>query len=426
MSSKLTYLRVDKFRHVKPGSVVAFGGQINAVVGRNGAGKTTLLSLISALVRNNFHEFSRENFKLGFRLVDGEFAFEGTLSNEVKANDNSSKLELSGVLCRGDTSVYVDSNATESTVSHGGRQYRRKSIVPASEAKGGQFELIHAIRLALPGEVAELAALVHGKSGVAVDILSSPNHTCSRVREGVESFAELFAADKGNPDHAPTLGITLVTSPDTSGMWYSAGHHLADAVLMSQLETRSDIVDIITLDGAAPPLAQYIDLSQYTDARLILTKTVATIKDGVTRWVFANPLVRLTTASGNEIPHHYLSFGEKRLLAVLIKLYAYPSTIIVDELANGMHHSWIERILELIEDLGTQAFLTSQNPLLLDCLPLSRETFGTNHNLVICELTDSGEMIWRNLSETETEEFFKSLDVGLQHISEIMRNKGLW
>ncbi|KIG16958.1 hypothetical protein DB30_03942 [Enhygromyxa salina] len=173
-------------------------------------------------------------------------------------------------------------------------------------------------------------------------------------------------------------------------------------------------------------MARFIELTQYTDARLVLTKTSAATKEGIKRSVFAKPLVRLETANGNEIPHDHLSFGEKRLLAILIKLYACESTIIVDELANGMHHSWIERLLELMDELNTQAFLTSQNPLLLDCLPLARETFGTTHNLVICELAESGEIVWRNLSEAEADEFFKSLDVGLQHVSEIMRNKGLW
>jgi hypothetical protein len=174
-------------------------------------------------------------------------------------------------------------------------------------------------------------------------------------------------------------------------------------------------------------LAQFIaPLTQYTDARVIFTKTYAKVEDGMSIQVFANPLARFTLRNGNQIPHHQLSFGEKRLLAFLIKFYNQPAAIIVDELGNGMHHAWIERCIELIDETDTQAFLTSQDPLLLDCLPLSRETYGTNHSLVICELTDSGEMLWRNLTPAEVEDFFRSHDVGIQHISEIMRVKGLW
>jgi energy-coupling factor transporter ATP-binding protein EcfA2 len=423
MPAKLTYLRVDKFRHVRPGSRVEFGGQINAVVGRNGAGKTTLLSLVSALVRNNFHEFVRDEFELGFRLVDGEFALEGTLSNEVSANKDSAKLEFSGVCSYRDVSVHIESNATESTISYQGKQFIGRSIVPAIDAQAHSFELIHAARFVLPGEDG-LAAMRHGESGITIDMFQPSNQACTRLSEGVETFLELFTRETNSHDQSPILGITFVRFEKPG--WVRAGHHLTEAVLAPQLKPPENYTDIITLDGTAQPLAQFIKVSQYIDARLILTKTSAMVKDGFGRLVFANPLVRLTTVSGNEIPHHQLSFGEKRLLAVLIKLYAYPSTIIVDELANGMHHSWLERCLELIEDLGTQAFLTSQNPLLLDWLPLSRETYASTHGLVICELTESGEMIWRNLSEAEVDEFFKSLDVGLQHISEIMRNKGLW
>jgi hypothetical protein len=209
-------------------------------------------------------------------------------------------------------------------------------------------------------------------------------------------------------------------------------HHFAPDALKPPFttqfppETMLSTIDVIAVDNTSPPLAQFVELSQYTDARLNFMKTAADTKNGVTSVVFANPFARFTNITKNEISHHQLSFGEKRLLAFLIKLYAYPSTIIVDELTNGMHHSWLERCLDLIAKFGTQAFLTSQNPLLLDCLPLSRESFGTQHTLVICELTDSGEMRWRNLTEAETEDFFRSHDVGIQHISEIMRSKGLW
>ncbi|MCA9682981.1 MAG: ATP-binding protein, partial [Myxococcales bacterium] len=256
-----------------------------------------------------------------------------------------------------------------------------------------------------------------------------PNYTCTRIHEGIETFDELFAQDTDHRDTAPNLGVTLVAHPDLAAIGQDAafaGHHLADDVLRPQLDRQRKITDILTLDGAAPPLAQFIELSQYVDARLILSKTSATVQENATRWVFANHLARFTTKSGNEFSHPQLSFGEKRLLAFLIKFHAYKHTIIADELANGMHHSWLERMIELMGDNGTQAFLTSQNPLLLDCLPYNRETFDSEHTLTVCELSDSGEMIWRNLDDIEREDLLRSLEVGLQHVSAIMRSKGLW
>jgi hypothetical protein len=258
---------------------------------------------------------------------------------------------------------------------------------------------------------------------------SHHNSFCTRVTEGAETFLELFARDTDHHKREPELGLTFVKSEGLDGSPMVA-HHLPDADVLAQIQTQTDIRDTISLGSELRPLAQFVRLSQYEDARLILLRTSLQTsgqheKPG-SRWTFGAPQGLFETANGAQISHDQLSFGEKRLLAFLIKLYANPATIIVDELANGMHHSWLEQCVELLDELGTQAFLSSQNPLLLDCLPLSRETYAKQHALVVCEFGEAGEMIWRNLNEAEIEDFFKSLEVGLQHISEIMRSKGLW
>ena len=422
MPSRLMHLRVDKFRHVKPGTTINFGARFNTVVGQNGAGKTTLLELVSAIVRNDFRAFAREEFRVSFRLVDGDYTLEGRLRNVIDNMAHATpRLELAGTLLHGAVSIVIESDTNESKVTFSGQVHVSTSIIRPMDAPGGGFDIIHAARLALPPHVPELTAL---RKTVTADILGSMQRiACDRLTEGLETFVDLFFPHIV-PEHAPPLGISIASSGPYGP--YSTGHHLSDETYLPQIKRQTNIIDIITIDNTAPMLADFISLSQYTDARLLLTKTSSSIIQTVTRTVYANPLARFTTRSGNEIPHHHLSFGEKRLLTFLIKLYAYPHIIIVDELANGMHHAWIERCIELMEDLGTQAFLSSQNPLLLDCLPLTRETYGTDHALVICEFSDTGEMIWRNLSEAETTDFFKSLDVGIQHVSEIMRSKGLW
>ena len=91
MPSELTYLRVHNFRRVRPGTFIAFEPQLNTVVGRNGTGKTKLLALISAIVRNNFHQFIREPFEIGFGLVDGDLSFEGVCKNELDSRSSPSR-----------------------------------------------------------------------------------------------------------------------------------------------------------------------------------------------------------------------------------------------------------------------------------------------------------------------------------------------
>lgn len=426
MSSKLTYLRVDQFRHVQPGTTLEFGPRINAFVGRNGAGKTTLLALISAIIRNNFHQFIDESFSLNFRLVDGEYELEGTLENTVEQNREERmwpRLTFSGVFRHADRAVHIKSDASDSALSYSGRQYQARSLIPGYDATPTGLGLIARVRLAL-ASIEGLSDLFGLSYHFIANSLRSLPFVCTRFGEGVETFRELFVQGQGHHEYGrATSDLFYVSSADLANTLHTPS--VLDGFL-GEWKAMSDDVMVVAADEA-PPLARFVELSQYTDARLILTKTSATtVYDGATRHVYANPLARFTTLSGNEISHHQLSFGEKRLLAFLIKLYGNPSNIIVDELANGMHHSWLERTMELLEELDTQAFLSSQNPLLLDCLPLSRETHGELHQLIICELGESGEMIWRNLSGAETTDFFKSLEVGLQHVSEIMRDKGLW
>ena len=88
MPSQLTYLKINRFRHVRPGSVIEFKPQFNVVVGRNGAGKTTLLNLVSALLSSNFREFVREEFSLEFQARDDDHdvVLDGAVENKLVNN----------------------------------------------------------------------------------------------------------------------------------------------------------------------------------------------------------------------------------------------------------------------------------------------------------------------------------------------------
>lgn len=408
MPSRLMHLRVDKFRHVRPGTTINFGARFNTVVGQNGAGKTTLLELVSAILRNDFRAFAEEDWTVHAVLEDSSVVLEATLENRITATSPlRSAITIKGELRYDGREIQIDGNDQQTTFTTADGALESHEILSSSNFRG--FDLI-----------SETIDALHETAWSSLTPPLSPLplfDDCTRITEGIETFIKLF----GPGDTTPSIMAVVAVEPTNDDPQSTYGVNIDS----SSLNTTSSKSDQITIT-AWPTFDQLIELSQYTSARLILTKTARQLRAGQTFTTFANPLARFTTRSGNEIPHHQLSFGEKRLLTFLIKLYAYPHTIIVDELANGMHHAWIERCIELIEELGTQAFLSSQNPLLLDCLPLTRETYGTDHALVICEFSDSGEMVWRNLSEAETTDFFKSLDVGIQHVSEIMRSKGLW
>jgi hypothetical protein len=105
---------------------------------------------------------------------------------------------------------------------------------------------------------------------------------------------------------------------------------------------------------------------------------------------------------------------------------ACREVMIIDELVNGLHHDWIRSCLD---EIGTrQAFLTSQNPLLLDYLEFeSPEDVRTG--FVLCERVPAqvgSNLRWRNPTQDEAEEFFSAYETGIQRVSDILITKGFW
>lgn len=121
-----------------------------------------------------------------------------------------------------------------------------------------------------------------------------------------------------------------------------------------------------------------------------------------------------------------LSFGQRRLLGFLYYCACNPSTLIVDELTNGLHHEWIAHCMD--ELAKRQSFVATQHPLLLDYLPIESAKDAETAFLQCRLVEQDGKqyMTWRNTSPEEAERFWKSYGSGVQFISEILRTDGLW
>jgi hypothetical protein len=129
---------------------------------------------------------------------------------------------------------------------------------------------------------------------------------------------------------------------------------------------------------------------------------------------------------GSIIRHEDLSYGQKRLLAFYYYLAANPLTVIADEIVDGLHHLWIDAAIEAIGD--RQAFLASQNPLLLDHLEFdtAEQVASTFITCRAERIGDDKRMSWSNMSTYDAERFFRAYQVDVKHVSEILLSKGLW
>jgi hypothetical protein len=140
-----------------------------------------------------------------------------------------------------------------------------------------------------------------------------------------------------------------------------------------------------------------------------------------------NIIARFFFADGGFITQDRLSYGQKRLLMFYYYLAANPDIVIADELVNGLHHQWITACIEEIGE--RQAFLTSQNPLLLDYLAFtSPEQVRKSFVLCTSERVEGQkpEWTWSNMSEEAANEFYSAYQVGIEHVSEILQTQGLF
>jgi hypothetical protein len=147
---------------------------------------------------------------------------------------------------------------------------------------------------------------------------------------------------------------------------------------------------------------------------------------GPARVQIGNLVFRFWWEDGTFITHERLSYGQKRLVAFFYYLACNPDMVIADELVNGLHHRWITAAIEAIDQ--RQAFLTSQNPLLLDYIPIT-SAVEVRRSFVLCrgEPRDGRPgWIWESMSEDDAQELFGAYGVGVEHVSEILQSRGLW
>lgn len=472
-SPRLRSLHIHKYRHVVPGTSLEFGAGFNVLLGRNGTGKTTLLELIEMIWSKGFEQIANEAFHLEYTVEFDDLdvpadptlaAFDPTLTRDRT---------VSGCIIH----VMVENLASELPRS-GGRQARAPSSqlqfryrVDVKSRAGANMLTIEGTPMsaslqlstaAAPVPVAVLTAtswpLVwsaprqYFDSGISADADASNESPvlewaewCSFIIDDIKNTGRFdeslgaYQALTSREYHRPESGLEGVRweierridsqakvypyqSRDSAffprGLLHHWGEILREDPRLDPPEFQTSIRET--------SLAVFLELTDYSD---ILIRSGAPSRDrredGVVELLkFGPPEFRILLANNRgEISAQALSYGEKRLLSFLWHLACDPSVIIADELVNGFHHAWIERCVELIGQ--RQAFLASQNPLLLDCLPLDSEA-DVRGCFITCRRNDDGQMSWTNLTAEEAADFYRSYERQTRYTHEILRSKGLW
>jgi energy-coupling factor transporter ATP-binding protein EcfA2 len=430
---QLARLVIHKYRNVAPGTTLIFNPSKNILLGKNATGKSTLLNLLAAVARSDFSALKGEEFSLEYEMHSAQCQAHASVRNERKnplgSETASFKQEL--LLLGQDAESYhftwslrlafgVPATAIQIDSTSSG------TLVKIESGPGGVKSVAIEDRSFLGNSivsgylVAALTAL-EGEQKLAVDLIKAFYSVVSSGQSRFDESLGFFERMLLQSVTIKVVGFREPVSLGASGVPPEIGASIIQTLAVdwgrTTLEFSSEQLRFL---GAA------VRQMGFSAGRLKVERIEKRLEEDGEEFQFGRFSFDFTREDGSAINHSLLSFGQKRLLAFYYYLECYPRLVIADELINGLHHHWIENCLDAVGD--RQAFLTSQNPLLLDYLHFeSAEQARSSFILCRTEKHDGHErMSWSNMAEDDAERFFTAYQAGIQHVSEILRTKGLW
>jgi energy-coupling factor transporter ATP-binding protein EcfA2 len=432
----LRRLQIHQLRHVAP-CELTFSDTYNVLLGVNATGKTTLLEVISAALSFNFAKMKKEAFFIEYDLEAGG----GTLHVTVRNKEVLPSQPAGGA--RAEMEALAGQLAGSNKPS-----YKSSIELLFSSAGGKRLMAAHVDELGAEVEVGDVKTnfdsprsdalyipyfLIHLLVGIPdlTEDLGRMGSSMTAAWPHVQRFDEALGFFRNVTDASARLSI-IKTERKPSTYYMSRGRLIPESVYV---ETRGQVSDwgasnepVLTMTGEhVGLLAQIAKMLGFAKVELRFAHLETAMKAQGEVRIYGDPRFMLHRADGSVIPHTLLSYGQKRALAFLYYLALNPRAVIADELVDGLHHLWIVDCIAAIGD--RQAFLASQNPLLLDYLEFDSAD-KVCQSFIQCRLEKDAkggeQMRWSNLSEYDAARFYDAYQVGLQHVSEILRTKGLW
>ncbi len=413
---KLRRLRVEKFRSVAKDAELLFSDGINVLLGQNGTGKTTLLELISMVVRSDFSTLAKEEFAVEYELsvTEGKSIVVLIRNDRITTNqDRMATTQLAAPIELGGRDAFRSSAEVL-----GGADRRRLLRYDAEHGLSvGDEPPVGPAGIPAPverGFIFWFVAQIPSFDGHFLLSLAQSGNA-HRFDESLDLFRQITGTGElegdilihGRPWLPNPFAPPLVPGGIVQGLIVARKPNKLDYSF-----TQRDLDLLSTLK----------DMMGFSSSELRVDVT----EQRPDRVQIGNLVFRFWWEDGTFITHERLSYGQKRLVAFFYYLACNPAIVIADELVNGLHHRWITAAIEALGQ--RQAFLTSQNPLLLDYIPITSAE-EVRRSFVLCR----GEprngrpgWIWEDMSEDDAQELFSAYGVGVEHVSEILQSRGLW
>jgi len=472
MPDHLKWLRVHRYRNVQPGTYLEFGPGFNVLLGRNGAGKTTLLELLDMILSRGFAELADEAFHLEYALEIAGFSGDdhvSALPGAVIEVDVNNKQTLYESDVDGASSSALERRSQPGRPASDRRSSTRfiyqvtvktleggVALVVKGSPKGATLEFeSHSCEVDVLGPYSgpllwvAPAQLFSIDTEIDIDTNSNIsrwaewaaffhdlNLTVGRFDESLGAFRLLTESDAAyNNSGIHGVGFEIQRRLDAEAKVYPMNDQACSFIpsrMRAEFSTqlRRDVRKNPVVFRASLKdfsiLRAFVELTEYEDAFVTFRHherfndgLVETLRFRCPDFSFHLPL------NGGDVRAIGLSYGEKRLLSFLWYLACSSGFVIADELVNGFHYDWITRCVELLG--GSQAFLTSQNPLLLDSLPIESVEYAQRCFITFSRGPETdGKMRWSNLSTDEAVSFYRAYARETQYVHEILRGQRLW
>lgn len=406
---KLKWLEIEQFRTVKPGTRLVFDDGINVLLGKNGTGKTTLLELISALMTGNLGAHQHEEFKIAFEAETDLVRLVVHLANtrERAVNAYSWTLDADVVVDGVLVQVFANPHAAQVVLDTEKLASRIWSPMDVSWMAALSFMIgVTAEHVVPDGFLRGLGEVIAGTYS-------------RRFDEALGYFDDYFGARSDvKSDLLPEAhvgpGVSIEKADKKSNN---------DPVITAEAEWTNDAI-IMRSTHPKSWLHHARDLLEVDEITMYVRRTGIELHGDERVIEYGHVDFDFSFADGRLITQRQLSYGQKRVLAFLFYLARVRGPVVADEIVNGMHHDWVEICVQMIREKGQQAFLTSQNPLLLDELEFE-DADAVRRTFIIAEVED-GQFRWRQLDEDEARRFFLAYETGIQHVGEVLLTEGLW